>query len=191
MTTRALLMAVLLAALVCVPLTAQEKKEKEDPFGKMPKPGPEHKLLATMAGTYDARVKAWFGPGEPKTSTGTMMKEMILDERYLLEKFTGAFDGKPFKGIGLLGYDTNKKKYFMSWVDSFATGIDTSYGTCEGGKTFTFVGEVDHPDSGGKMKTRDVLKIVSEREQVFEMYRTPEKTGKEFKVMEITYTKKP
>ena len=199
MKTRILLTAAF-AALVC--LTAQQatqggdKKKDEDPFAKLPKPGPEHKLLAKLEGTWNAKVKSWFGPGEPKESSGVMVRTMIMDGRFLHEEFQGEFLGKKFLGSGVTGFDVNKKKFVMAWIDNFGTGIDTRTGTYDkDNKTFTFQGEEDSPETG-KTKIRDVLKLVSAEEQVFEMYRTPlgtteKKTdGKEIKVMEITYTRK-
>ena len=168
-----------------------DKKKDEDPFAKLPKPGPEHKLLAKLEGTWQAKIKAWLGPGEPKESSGVMVRKMIMDGRYLHEDFKGEFLGKKFLGRGVTGYDVNKKKFVMAWIDNFGTGIETRTGTYDkNSKTWTFLGEEDNPETGGKAKVRDVLKLVSDDEETFEMYRTPLKEGKEFKVMEITYTRK-
>jgi hypothetical protein len=166
-------------------------KKDDNPLAKLPKPGPEHKLLAKLEGTWNAKVKSWFGPGEPKESSGVMVRKIIMDGRYLHEDFKGEFLGMKFLGRGVTGYDVNKKAFVMAWIDNFGTGISTSTGTYDkSSKTFTFKGEEDIPEMGGKTKTRDVLKLVSDDEELFEMYRTPVKEGKEFKVMEITYTRK-
>jgi len=196
--TRILLMAAL-AALMCLAtqqtIQGGDKKKDEDPFAKMPKPGPEHKLLAQLEGTWNAKVKSWFRPGEPKESSGVMVRKMIMDGRYLHEEFKGEFLGMKFLGRGITGYDLNKKKYVMAWIDNFGTGISTNQGSYDkDSKTWTFKGQEDIPDMG-KAKTRDVLKMVSADEQTFEMYRTPLESKekgipKEIKVMEITYTRK-
>lgn len=195
MKSRILLVAAF-AVLAC--LAAEQSilggdKKKDDPFAKLPKPGPEHKLLAKLEGTWNAKVKSWFGPGEPKESTGVMVRKMIFDGRYIHEDFKGEFLGMKFLGRGVTGFDVNKKKFVMAWIDNFGTGISTSAGSYDKeSKTFTFTGEEDIPEMGGKTKTRDVLKMVSDDEQFFEMYRTPLKDGKEakeLKVMEITYTR--
>jgi Protein of unknown function (DUF1579) len=165
-------------------------KKTDDPFAGLAKPGPEHKMLAKLEGTWDAKIKMWMGPGEPKESKGVLKRKMIMDGRYLREKFDGDFGGMKFEGLGLIGYDVNKKKYVMAWVDNFETGISNSDGAYDtGSKSYTFRGEEDNPQMGGKMKTRDVLTILSDDSQRFEMYRTPLKEGKEFKVMEIAYTR--
>lgn len=170
------------------------EKKKDDPLAGLTKPGPEHKLLATMAGTWSANVRSWFGPGEPKESKGTMVRKMIMGGRYLHEKFEGDFAGMKFQGLGISGYDANKKKFVSAWIDNFGTGISTMQGSYDAeAKSFTFLGEEDNPAMGGKMKMRDVLKIISDDEQRFDMFRTPLKDGKdakEFKVLEITYARK-
>jgi len=190
--TRILLTAAL-AALVGVAgqqaIQGGDKKKDEDPFAKLPKPGLEHKLLAQLEGTWNAKAKAWFGPDEAKESSGIMVRKMILDGRYLKEDYKGEFLGKKFMGQGVTGYDVIKKKYVMAWVDNQGTGISTATGTYDKeSKTLTLNGEEDMPDVG-KIKTRHVLKIVSADEENFQIFHTPQKGGKEFKVLEITYTR--
>jgi hypothetical protein len=188
MKSRIVCMAVALALLLGAQVSTPAG-EKKDEF-PIPKPGPEHKILAKLAGKWNAKVKSWFGPGEPKESEGVLTRRMIMKGLYVQENFTGDFLGMKFQGQGILGYDVNKKKYLMAWIDNFGTGISLNQGSYDAdAKTLTFTGEEDNPMMGGKMKTKDVLKLVSDDEQSFEMFRTPITTGKEFKVMEITYTR--
>jgi hypothetical protein len=139
----------LLAALACACLASQHAleggdKKKDDPFAGLPKPGPEHAMLAKLAGNWTADVKAWFEPGEPKESKGTLTRKMILDGRYLQESFEGEFFGSKFKGMGLTAYDSGKKKYVSVWIDNMATSIAISEGTYDATtKTYTYVGEED------------------------------------------------
>src|SRR5262245_50378539 len=83
-------------------------KKKETQFAP-PKPGAEHKLLAKLQGTWTAKVKAWLGPGDPTTSTGVMNRKMIMDGLFLQEAFTGEFTGMKFMGMGMQGYDVDRK----------------------------------------------------------------------------------
>ncbi len=170
------------------PTQAGDKKKEDNPFAQLPKPGPEHKLLAALEGTWTVKGKAFFG-AEPTPTTGTTVRKMIMDGRYLQEVFQGHFGDMKFRGMGLTGYDVIKKKFVMTWIDNFGTGIYLTHGTFDDDtKTWTHLGQEDTPK--GPMKSRDVLKLVSADEQQFDMYRTPP-AGKEFKkVMEITYTRK-
>jgi len=176
------------AAFVVAPQTWAQG-DKEDPS----KPGPEHKILATLEGSFHATVKAYFDPTKPPDeSTGTMERRMIMGGRFLQERYEGKALGQPFFGMGLTGYDKTKKKYNAVWVDTMSTSIMNSLGTYDAyKKTFTYLSEDFDPFMGKKMKGRDVLTIVSDKEQHQEMFRSPaEGEGPEMKVLEIKYVRK-
>ncbi len=70
------------------------------------------------------------------------------------------------------------------------TGIYFMEGTGSAdGKTMTMQGRYDDPMEG-PMKLRAVTKMVDRNTEIFDMYGT-DKSGKETKMMEITYTLKP
>src|SRR5260370_10479850 len=121
-------------------LGAGDKKDKGPP--EPPPPGPEHKLLKDLAGTFDARVTVILAPAKNLESKGVMKRQMVLDGRFLHEEYEGSFADRPFKGIGLSGYDTIKKKYVSVWADSMTNSIMTSEGTYdEKTKSFHYSGE--------------------------------------------------
>jgi hypothetical protein len=169
-------------------MRAGDKKEGggEPPISK---PGKEHEVLTSLEGVFNATVKMWAEPGkEPTTSTGVMTRAMIMDGRYLKEDFTGAFFGQTFKGMGVMTFDAKKKKYVSTWIDSMTTSIVMMEGTYDAAKkTMTMLGEDD--SFGPKMKSRDIVRIISADEQVMEMFRTPP-GAPEIKMMEITYKRK-
>jgi hypothetical protein len=156
-----------------------------------PKPGPEHKVLDPLVGTWNAKVKMWLEPGkEPTTSDGKMTTKWIMDGLFLEQSVDGKFMDMPFKGLGVTGYDPTKKKYVGTWIDSMGPGIMIMEGTYdEKTKTLTtFSDEVD--PKGKKSKFRSSVQIVSADHYVQEMFSTPE-GGKEMKMIEIQYTKVP
>ncbi len=154
---------------------------------------PEHKLLQDLVGTFDAKVKMFTAPNDPKgkpmETTGVLKRKMILGGNYLQESFNGKFFDKPYTGMGVTGFDTNKRKYVVTWFDSDSVNMTLLHGTYDAKtKTLTSVGD-DVPLGGGKTgKARDVLQILSPDEQRLEMYR--QLGDKEVKVMEITLTRK-
>ena len=98
--------------------------------------------------------------------------------------------GQPFTGMGILGYDNHGKKYVSTWMDSMGTGIFYMEG--KAGKDpnrITLTGRYDDPIQG-PMKLRAVTKLVDVDHEIFEMYGAG-KTGKETKMLEIVYTRKP
>lgn len=181
------------------PLMAKDKKSEKpmdqqammELWKKMATPGEPHKLFATLAGSWTTTSKEWMDPGKPPTeSTGTAEIKMLLDGRFLYQEYTGQMMGQPFSGIGIDAYDNMTKKYVTAWLDSMGTGIFIMEGSASAdGKTITLKGS--HPEpGGGKMTHRAVWKIVDNNNQTFDMYGAHH-GGKETKMMEIVYTRKP
>ena len=177
---------------------AKEKKQEGkmdmqammEVYQKLAIPGAPHKLLASLAGTWTTRTKAWMEPDKPPTeSTGTCEQKMLLDGRYLQQEYTGEMMGSPFTGINLIGYDNHTRKYVSTWIDSMSTGIYYFEGTASAdGKTITQESSYDDPVRG-PMVWRSVTRIVDDNTLEYEMYITP-KGGKEEKAMEMTVARK-
>jgi hypothetical protein len=189
----------LVLALIASPVMAKEKKHEQqmDPqammevWKQMATPGEPHKLFASLAGSWTTTTKEWMEPGKPPTeSTGTAEMKMLLDGRFLYQEFNAQMMGQPFSGVGIDGYDNITKKYVTAWIDTMGTGIFMMEGTGSAdGKTITLKGS--HPEpGGGKMTHRAVWKILDNNTQTFDMYGAHH-GGKEMKVLEITYTRKP
>ena len=179
---------VVFAALTATRAGVGDKDKKGPP--EPPGPGIEHKQLAELAGTFDCKVTVFLPDKKTLESTGVMKREMMLGGRFLQEDFDGTFAGKPFKGHGLAGFDPAKNKFVSYWADSATNAIMFMEGTYDAKtKTFQYAGEDAEPFTGKKMKARDTIKLVSADEHVMEMYRQPA-DGKEFKMMEIRFTRK-
>jgi hypothetical protein len=159
-------------------------------YEKLGTPGEPHKLLASLAGSWTTQSKEWMEPGKPPMeSTGSAEMKTLLDGRFIQQELSGDMMGKPYSGIGISGYDNLRKKYVSTWMDSMGTGVFFMEGTASGdGRTITLKGQHDEL-GGGKMTHRAIWKIVDSNTQTFEMYGA-HKGGKEWKMMEITYTRK-
>jgi hypothetical protein len=164
----------MIAALAAVGLTAQQGDEKklfQEYLEKFGPPGPEHKILDQLVGTWGARCKSWTDPkSPPQTSDGTLVRKSVLGGRFLQENFDGKFMDQPFQGIGTIGFDRAKKKYVTTWIDSMSTAQHVSYGTYSDG-LFSFAHEEKCPITGKQVKMRDTLRIVNADEQQMEMFR--------------------
>lgn len=167
-----------------------DKQKMMECYQELGTPGEPHKLLARMAGSWDAKVKSWMEPGNPPTeSKAHCESRMVLGGRFLQEEFTGDMMGMPFTGMGSAGYDNHTEKYVSTWMDSMGTAILFFEGTAGAdGKTITQESHYDDPFKG-PMKWRSVTKIVDDNTHLFEMY-TSDQSGKEEKMLEIAYTRK-
>ncbi|TKB58094.1 MAG: DUF1579 domain-containing protein [Nitrospira sp.] len=189
----------LCVTLLVSPALAKEKKHQQpmdekammELWKQAATPGEPHKLFAGLAGSWTTTTKEWMEPGKPPTeSTGTAEMKMLLDGRFLYQEYNAQMMGQPFSGVGIDAYDNMTKKYMTAWIDTMGTGIFMMEGTASAdGKTITLKGS--HPEpGGGKMTHRAVWKIVDSNSQTFDMYGAHH-GGKEMKVLEITYIRKP
>jgi len=189
----------LCVVLAAFPAIANDKKaEKQmdsqammEAYQKLATPGEQHKQLAGLAGSWTTKTREWMEPGKPPTeSSGTVEMKMLLDGRFLQQEFTGEMMGHPYSGMGISGYDNLRKRYVSTWMDTMGTGVFVMEGTGNAdGKTITLKGH--HAElGGGQMSHRAVWKLVDTNTQTFETYGT-HGHGKEMKMMEITYPRKP
>ncbi len=154
-------------------------------------PGKAHAALAKMAGTYDLAIRSWNEPGgEPTLEPGTATRRMTLDGRVMVEETQSSMMGQPFTGVGMHGYDNVSGKHWSTWNDTMSTGLMVSQGTCDEAGSCTFTGTWNDPVSGQPVTARMTSRWTSDSVEVFEMY-GPGPDGKETRMMEITYTKRP
>ena len=176
--------ALMMPAAVLAGEPSQEEMMKA--YEAAAKPGPEHATIAKTAGKWTCTVKSWMDPaGEPMVSEGTEESEMIMGGRYLQSHFKGSMMGRPFDGMGLLGYDNVKKKYVGTWMDSMSTGIMSYEGDYDAQKkAIVCHGSFADAGTGKEQKATLVTRMIDDDHHVFEMW-GPDPTGKDVKWMEI------
>ena len=154
--------------------------------------GEPHKMLAKSNGTWNAEVTFWMGIDSPAVkSTGTAVNSMILDGHFQQAKFSGDMMGMPFQGISTTGYDNTTKEFVGTWIETMSTSMMIMRGTWdEASKSIVLTGSQKNPANGLECKMKQVLKMPDDNTQVMEMYGPDGQTGKEFKMMEIKYTRK-
>jgi hypothetical protein len=154
--------------------------------------GEPHKMLAKGNGTWAADMTFWRGIDSPAMKmSGTQVTSSILEGHYQQSKFAGKMMGMPFEGISTVGYDNTTKQYVSTWVDNMGTGIMTMTGSWnDGTKSLTLTCKHKNPGNGLECTEREVYKVVDDNSHVMEMYGPDPKTGKEYKMIEIKYTRK-
>lgn len=175
----------------------EEAAKMMEAWKKASTPAEGHDKLKPLAGKWTYVTKWRMSPEAPfEESTGKAEFKWGMGGRFLFSEVKGdptpndAMMGGPFEGFGMYGYDNMTKKYTNTWVDNMSTGTMISHGTADGsGKTFTFMAEEGMcPMTGEMKKPKSVLKMEGDDKVVFEMYdKGPD--GKEFKGLEVTYTR--
>lgn len=156
-------------------------------------PGEMQKMLAKSDGVWTGENTMWMeNGGKPMMSTSEATNKMIFDGRYQVSEHKGDFMGMPFEGMSIVGYDNSKKKFVSTWVDNMGTGIMTMEGEWNASsKSVEFKGKMTDPARPGKdCDVREVYTFIDDNTQKLEMYGPDGKTGKEFKTMEIQFTRK-
>lgn len=159
-----------------------------------PKPTAEHKIVTADEGTWDATIKSYMnGPdAPPSVSKGTEVNTVMAGGLWLLSKFQGDFGGIPFEGHGQFGYDTVKKAYVGTWIDSMTPTLSILEGSYDPKtRTMTFVGEGVDPMSKSKFTQKMVTVTNEDGTRAFTLYIKAKETGdKEAKMLEISYKKR-
>jgi len=174
------------------PAAAQPGQDASmEAWAKVANPGDNHKILATLAGTWTAKCKFWMGgPEAPATeSTGTSTNTSVLGGRFIRMDFKGQFMESPFEGLGYLGFDNVDQKFVGSWMDTMTTSMATTSGKYDAvKKSITMTGQFKDPATGQMVNNREVHTIVDNNTLKFEMFHAGA-DGKEVKVGEINYTR--
>ena len=156
-------------------------------------PSDVHKMMSSWSGTWTGDVTMWHEPGmPPEKSKSTSQNKMVMGGRYQVSNHTGNMMGMPFEGMSTLAYDNAKKVFINTWIDNMGSGMMVMEGPWdEASKTLTLKGKgVDPTTANGKeIEMRETFKIIDDNTQMMEMF-APGPDGKEFKMMEIKYTRK-
>ena len=184
-------------ALVTARVVSQDQPAAPDPaaiaglWEKYATPGPEHRKLDAFVGKWEQAVTWWVYPGaEPSVSSGSVEYAWILDGRYLKGTYEGSFDGAPFKGLDMMGYDRFRGEYFAVWFDNMSTGVMVSRGQFDPrGRTLLMSGMVDDIMSNQRDKPfRTTTTHQGKDTVVYEMF-TAGPDGREFQAMQVTSTR--
>jgi hypothetical protein len=156
-------------------------------------PGEMHKELAKDVGVWNGKTTMWMGPGgEAMKSECVSTITPIMDGRYIKCEIKGDMPGMgPFDGFGLYGFDNVSQKFVSIWIDNHSTGIMTGTGELsEDGKVMTWNYTFNCPVTKKQTTMREVETSTGENTERFEMFGPDPKSGKEYKMMSIEFTRK-
>jgi hypothetical protein len=184
------LCGIVAAGLFLVPMvgSSQEKKDKA-PEGELDGPGPVHKQMEPLAGSWDVEVK-FILDGKEHTGKAKCEAKWILDGRFLQQEYKSNFMGKPFTVLQHLGYDNQKRKTIEIMMDSMGTGVIHNEGSIsKDGKVITNEGESHDPATGKNTKLRTVYTIADKDQFTLEWFKSGA-DGKDEKVVSMTHTRR-
>lgn len=151
-------------------------------------PGLAHERLRRLSGRWNVESRFWSSPGAtPEVDRATSVQEMILDGRFVLERYSGTVMGKHFDGYGMTGFDNVSRQYISIWTDTLSTGLLQSVGQWNPDRlTIEFTGEYNDPLTGGRKHVRSATTLIDHNQYRYEMFERLE-GGQEFKSLELNY----
>ena len=153
---------------------------------EMGQPGPMHKLMNRMAGSWNVDVSAWHGP-EPTKSKATSTSTWMLGSRFLKIHYEGEMFGQPFNGFALMGYNNGKQQFESIWVDDFSSNISSSKGQPSAdGRTITFHGVWEGPND---MKSAYRMVYAMNEDGGYRVISYAQQGEDEVKEMELVYSR--
>jgi hypothetical protein len=130
--------------------------------------------MAKHVGTWEGTLQQWMDPAAPPTTAkATTVTKLAMNGLYLLDDYSSNMMGQPMQGHSIIGFDKVKKKFVMSWVDNFGSGIVQMEGTYnEASKTLNIVGTQSNPGKGGSSSIRKEQKWIDDATYSITMYGT-------------------
>jgi len=115
----------------------------------------------------------------------------LIDGKFTKCEWSGDMPGMgPFNGLGIYGYDNVGKKFQSTWIDNMGTAMMQGTGELSSdGKTLTWNMQYTCPITQKPTVMREIERITGKDTRVMEMHGVDPKSGKEYKMMEITMTR--
>ena len=91
---------------------------QEEPEMQMPEPTDQHKMLMKAAGEWEGTISMKMPDGsEGKTPCSETITK--LGDLWTKSDFTMEYEGMPFEGHSILGYQTADDKLVGTWIDAW------------------------------------------------------------------------
>lgn len=157
-------------------------------------PGEMHARLAESTGVWSGKTTMWMAPGaEPVSSECVSTVSAIMDGRFTRCEMTGEIPGMgPFTGFGLYGFDNVSQKFQSTWIDNCGTAMMFGTGDLSSdGKTMVWKYAYHCPITRQPRVLREIERSTGKDSKTLETFAIDPKSGKEYKMMEIAFTRTP
>jgi len=154
-------------------------------------PGEQHAMMSKSVGTWNGKCEMWMAPGMPGSkSECKSVVTSLMDGRFVQIDNKGEMMGQPFHGMGVNGFDNVSGKYVSTWIDNMGTGIMNGTGELsKDGKVMTWNYTYNCPLTKKPSIMREVETHSGPDAFRLEMFTNDPKSGKEYKMMQIDFTR--
>lgn len=162
------IVAIMVGAILFAAETATERSPAQE-MPAMPRPEKEHLWLQQLVGEWDVDVEMHMEPGKPPQKSKGTETTRAIGGFWIVAENKGTFMDKPFTGVLTLGYDSDRKTYIGTWVDSMTSYMWKYQGSVDSaGKALTLETEGPCPHTPGKLsKFKEVIEFKNPDHKVF------------------------
>jgi len=151
----------------------------------MPQPTQEHQRIQAMTGRWNVRCTFYMDPSAPPMECEAVETYEPVGPFWVVSRYEADFMGAPFVGRSTLGYDSNRKCWVSTWIDSMTTSLFSFTGNMRG-DTLEMEGDAWSCMTNQMARHRTTNRSLGENEWVMEMFLTlPD--GTETKMMRAHY----
>lgn len=161
-------------------------------------PGPEHAMLAKLAGDWDLQMKMWMAPNTPPIVASSKVKnEMVLGGRFLRAHSKGEMNlggvTLTVESIGMMGFDRRNGVFTSVGFDTMGTYYVTAAGEQDPETGVITMAGSDHDRRTNMTQTyKFVMRVIDDDHYIIDLYFTnPEMTHgqDEFRLVEMSHTR--
>ena len=155
-------------------------------------PAEMHEWLSADAGSWTGKCTTWMSPdAKPEQTECTLTVTPTMGGRFFQSQINAIWPGMgPYEGFCITGYDNVSGQFQSTWCDSCGTGMAIGTGELSSDKTtLTLNYTFNCPMKKGPVNMREVFTRTGPNTTTMELWFPAQDTGKEFKMMEVAYTR--
>lgn len=154
-------------------------------------PGEQHAWLAEGEGSWHGKGKMWMGAGaDPTPVEATMTITSIMGGRFVRTEMNCEIPGMGlYHGMGTTGYDVVAEKFVGNWIDNQSTTIMQGVAAKSADGTLTWTHSFTCPITRKPTTMKEIDRVKADGSRTMEMHGTDPVSGKQYKMMEFTFTR--
>jgi hypothetical protein len=149
-----------------------------------------HRLLARSNGTWTGQATMTFSPtAPPLTSSSTLTNSMTMGGLFQLSEIIYNINGRQLRGVRVTGYDAAKKIFTRAMIQDGGNGVAMEGAWDPATKSTTMRYQQLNNATGQYNDMKEVYTFVDENTELLEIYRLDTKANKEFKILNVKWTR--
>jgi hypothetical protein len=149
-----------------------------------------HRMLARSNGTWTGQATMTFSAtAPPLTSSSTLTNSMVMGGLFQVSEIIYTINGQQMRGVRVTGYDAAKKIFTRAMIQDGGNGVAMEGPWDPATKSTTMRYQQLNNATGQYADMKEVYTFLDENTELLEIYRLDAKTKKEFKILNVKWTR--